>query len=143
MLTRCIDPAEEYPRRGRSHSEVVAEFSAFTNAVPNTELRLGDEDGNTTALDLIDMAQADVLIGGMSGYFELAAHLCECVVFTSQPGDSGWATAASPAHWAMGWGEQPSVTKKASKWGAHVQMVGFSSVGSELVFDGAWWDAHS
>merc|ERR1711865_148256 len=89
---------EEQPSRGRSDAEVAAEFDAFTKAVPNTELRLGNDtrvalndslaggsQTTSTPQDLMDMAQADVLIGGSSSFFELAAHLSEGVVFTSKP----------------------------------------------------------
>ena len=144
---------EEWPRRGRSAAEVAAEFDAFTKAVPNTELRLGKDtrgEPNTegenrtvsTPQDLMDMAQADVLIGGSSSFFELAAHLSEGVIFTNRPNEGSWATAASPPVWMSVWGPQPNVTQRNSRWGKHIQFVGFDSSGPEVVYDGAWWDEH-
>ena len=143
------EASDEDRAQGRSDAEVVAEFDDFTKAVPNTELRLGSsvftEGGAqdiSTAQDVIDMAQADVLIGGSSAFFLLAAHLSEAAVFTSQPGESSWATAADAPHWAASWGEQPNVTKRVSRWGKHIGFVGFDSSGPEVVYDGAWWDEH-
>jgi hypothetical protein len=145
---------EEWPRRGRSDAEVAAEFDAFTKAVPNTELRLGNDtevalndavaggsQTTSTPQDLMDMAQADVLIGGSSSFFELAAHLSEGVVFTDQPNISSWWTAAGPSSWSSAWGPQPNVTQRHSRWGKHIQFVGFDASGPEVVYDGAWWDA--
>ena len=143
------EASDEDRAQGRSDAEVVAEFEDFTKAVPNTELRLGTsvwKEGGaqniSTSRDLIDMAQADMLIGGSSSFFELAAHLSEAAVFTSEPGASSWATAAGAPHWAQSWGEQPNVTKRVSRWGQHIGLVGFDSSAPEVVYDGAWWDAH-
>ena len=144
---------EEWPSRGRSTAEVAAEFDAFTKAVPNTELRLGKDtrgEPNTegenrtvsTPQDLMDMAQADVLIGGSSSFFELAAHLSEGVIFTNRPNEGSWATAASPPVWMSVWGPQPNVTQRNSRWGKHIQFVGFDASDPEVVYDGAWWDEH-
>ena len=153
---------EEQPSRGRSDVEVAAEFDAFTKAVPNTELRLGNntrvaldaeaKQTTSTPQDLIDMAQADVLIGSSSSFFELAAHLSEGVVFTSKPKERAWWTAAgdSPCApddlsvcrpWQSAWGPQPNVTQRISRWGRHLQFVGYDASGPEVVYDGAWWDA--
>jgi len=156
---------EEQPSRGRSDAEVAAEFDAFTKAVPNTELRLGNDtrvalndslaggsQTTSTPQDLMDMAQADVLIGGSSSFFELAAHLSEGVVFTSKPKESSWWTAAGPRCapddlsvclvWQSVWGPQPNVTQRNSRWGKHIQFVGFDASDPEVVYDGAWWDEH-
>ena len=145
---------EEWPRRGRSDAEVAAEFDAFTKAVPNTELRLGKDtrgalndslaggsQTTSTPQDLIDIAQADVLVGGSSSFFVLAAHLSEGVVFTNKPNDGAWLTAAGQPVWQSAWGPQPNVTQRNSRWGKHIQFVSFDSSGPEVVYDGAWWDA--
>ena len=152
------EPSHEDLVQGRSEAEVVAEFDDFTKAVPNTELRLGQNTETrlgqnpqgasgramdvSTARDLIDMAQADALIGGSSSFFELAAHLSEAPVFTSQPHESAWSTAATPPTWQQAWGQQPNVTKRVSRWGKHIGLVGFDSSGPKVVFTGAWWDEH-
>ena len=145
---------EEQPSRGRSDAEVAAEFDAFTKAVPNTELRLGKDtrgalndslaggsQTTSTPQDLIDIAQADVLVGGSSSFFVLAAHLSEGVVFTNKPNDGAWLTAAGQPVWQSAWGPQPNVTQRNSRWGKHIQFVSFDSSGPEVVYDGAWWDA--
>merc|ERR1712072_1261574 len=91
----------------------------------------------------MDMAQADVLIGGRSPFFLLAAHLSEGVVFTHQPDDSSWRTAAGPSSWSGAWGPQPDVMQRNSTWGKHIQLVGFDATGPEVVYDGAWWDVQA
>ena len=118
--------------------------------MPNTELRLGnntrvalDAEGKqttSTPQDLVDMAQADVLIGSSSSFFELAAHLSEGVVFTSKPKERAWWTAAgdSPCApddlsvcrpWPWAWLPRPNVTQRISRWGRHLQFVGYDASG--------------
>jgi len=146
------EPSDQDRLQGRSDAEVAKTFNAFTDVVPNTELRLAkdaavglnDRNASTatsTPRDLMDMAQADVLIGGRSHFFVLAAHLSESVVFTHQPNSTEWRTAAGPSSWSGAWGPQPDVMQRNSTWGKHFQFVGFDASGPEVVYDGAWWDA--
>ena len=41
---------------------------------------------------------------------------------------------------AQAWGQQPNVTKRVSRWGKHIGLVGFDSSGPKVVFTGAWFD---
>ena len=143
------EPSNEDRLQGRSDEAVAKMFSAFTDVVPNTELRLAkdasvglnDRNASTatsTPQDLMDMAQADVLIGGRSTFFVLAGHLSEGVVFTTRPDDTTWRTAAGPSSWAGAWGPQPDVMQRNSTWGKHIQLVGYDASGPEVVYDGAW-----
>ncbi len=95
------------------------EFKKFTEAVPRTELRIasgewGFSAGNITALHVAEMAQADVLIGGTSSFFTLAAHLCECIVVEANPHTY----------------KLRSATPETSVWAKHIQILDLPTAGS-------------
>ena len=47
-------------------------------------LHLGNNQGDTTKHDIDLMTQSHVLIGGISTFFQMAAHLCDaCVVLST------------------------------------------------------------
>ncbi len=52
--------------------------------VPDAVLHLGNNGGDTTKHDIDLMTQSHVLIGGVSTFFQMAAHLCDaCVVLSA------------------------------------------------------------
>lgn len=63
----------------------AADFAPLISRFPNVSLHLGSwpNASMTTARDLDLITLADVLIGGWSSFFTMAAHLCDkCVIVT-------------------------------------------------------------
>ena len=61
------------------------------------------------------MAQSDVLIGGTSSFFTLAAHLCECIVVEADTSSYKLRSAAA----------------NTSVWAKHIQLLSLPTAGSK------------
>merc|ERR1719272_2311149 len=74
-----LRPVVHFFSEGKAHA-----FKRFTDVLPDAVLHLGNNGGDTTKHDIDLMTQSHVLIGGVSTFFQMAAHLCDaCVVLSA------------------------------------------------------------